>query len=166
MKENFKRFLWLFMSFGIVYVFIEVMYTAILGDRAGSLNVPYLALVGVSSFPMFIVGGLTGILLGLIGNIKTKWGEPNKLVLILGTGFMITAIEFVCGVILNVWLGLNIWDYSNHFGNLLGQISISMSGIWVLVSAVGHYLDDWLKWVYWDEKTPGTPWDYVKSIFK
>ena len=40
--------------------------------------------------------------------------------LIAATG--ITVIEFIFGLILNVWLGLNMWDYSNMPGNVLGQI--------------------------------------------
>ena len=40
---------------------------------------------------------------------------------ILGTTIA-TALEFVAGIILNIWLGLGIWDYSNLPGNVLGQI--------------------------------------------
>ena len=35
---------------------------------------------------------------------------------------IITAVEFTSGLILNVWLGLGIWDYSNMPFNILGQI--------------------------------------------
>ena len=35
---------------------------------------------------------------------------------------LVTAVELAAGLILNVWLGLGVWDYSNLPGNLLGQI--------------------------------------------
>ena len=35
---------------------------------------------------------------------------------------IITACEFITGVIVNIWLGLGVWDYSTLPFNILGQI--------------------------------------------
>ncbi len=38
------------------------------------------------------------------------------------SGGIITAVEFAFGCIFNLWLGLNVWDYSDVPYNVLGQI--------------------------------------------
>jgi uncharacterized membrane protein len=43
----------------------------------------------------------------------------------------ITAIELVFGLIFNLWLGMNVWDYSDMPFNLLGQICPSFTLLWV-----------------------------------
>ena len=42
----------------------------------------------------------------------------------------ITALELVAGLILNLWLELRIWDYSNMPLHLLGQICLPFSVMW------------------------------------
>lgn len=66
----------------------------------------------------------------------------------------ITAIEFIFGLILNVWLGLNMWDYSNMPGNILGQICPQFMVLWFFLSAVGIILDDVIRWRFFGEEKP------------
>ena len=66
----------------------------------------------------------------------------------------ITAIEFVVGLILNVWLGLNMWDYSNMPGNILGQICPEFMVLWFFLSAFGIFLDDLIRWRFFGEEKP------------
>lgn len=42
----------------------------------------------------------------------------------------ITALELVAGLILNLWLELRIWDYSNMPLHLWGQICLPFSVMW------------------------------------
>ncbi len=49
-------------------------------------------------------------------------------------GLVITAVELVFGVIFNLILGLNVWNYSGEPLNLFGQICLPFTLIWVLVS--------------------------------
>ncbi len=49
---------------------------------------------------------------------------------------VITFTELVFGLILNVWLGLGIWDYSGLPLNLGGQICVLFSLVWFLLSLV------------------------------
>ncbi len=49
---------------------------------------------------------------------------------------IITAVEFVCGCIVNLLFGLNVWDYSDMPLNLLGQICLPFCTIWFALSAV------------------------------
>ena len=59
---------------------------------------------------MFIVGGLAFFLIGFI-NEKYKKMPLAKQMLI--GALVITALEFTCGYIVNLWLGWGVWDYSN-----------------------------------------------------
>ena len=63
-------------------------------------------------------------------------------------------MELVAGVILNIWLGIGVWDYSHLPLNLWGQICLTYSLIWVVLSAVGIFLDDYLRWKLYGEQRP------------
>lgn len=66
---------------------------------------------------------------------------------------IITAVEFTSGLILNVWLGLGIWDYSNMPFNILGQICLPFTLLWYVLSAPAIILDDYLRyWIFGEEK--------------
>lgn len=61
-------------------------------------------------------------------------------------GFAITAAEFVAGLILNVWLGMGIWDYSGMPGNVLGQICPQFLLMWIGLAVVGIVMLDWMRY--------------------
>ena len=66
---------------------------------------------------------------------------------------IITAVEFLSGCIINLWLGWNVWDYSGMPFNILGQICIQFTFLWFFISAVGIVLDDYLRhWWFGEEK--------------
>ena len=44
---------------------------------------------------------------------------------------VVTVVEFIFGVVFNLWLKMNVWDYSNMPFNLLGQICPLFSLMWV-----------------------------------
>lgn len=53
---------------------------------------------------------------------------------------LVTAAEFICGCIVNLWLGWDVWDYSDRRFNLLGQICPLFSLFWGLLSIPGAYI--------------------------
>ena len=57
----------------------------------------------------------------------------------------ITLIEFVVGCVVNLLLRQNVWDYSNLRFNLLGQICLSFSAMWYLISIPAFSLCDIIK---------------------
>ena len=75
---------------------------------------------GHSHWTMAVLGGICFVLVGGI-NEYFPWSMPLALQGAIGAA-IITALEFVAGVVLNVWLGLGIWDYSAMPFNVLGQI--------------------------------------------
>lgn len=107
---------------------------------------------GYSHPSMFIVGGLCFLLLGVINNFL-PW-ELGFIPQCIAGGFAITAVEFVSGVILNMWLKLGIWDYSGMRFNILGQVCLPYVFVWVALSAVGIWLDDYLRWKLYGEVKP------------
>ena len=105
------------------------------------------------SYPsMFVVGGLCFLIIGGINNYL-PWSIGLVRQAIIGGG-AVTIIELISGLILNIWLGLGIWDYSHLPFNLLGQICLTYSLIWVILSVVGIFLDDYLRWKLYGEQRP------------
>ncbi len=49
---------------------------------------------------------------------------------------LVTAVELVFGVVFNMMLGMQVWDYSNVPFNLYGQICPSFSALWGLLGLV------------------------------
>lgn len=125
MNKNFvlKEFI-IFIIFGLMYVTIELLYR------------------GHTHYSMFIVGGICGVLIGLIND-----NTPDMPLLpqcVLGA-VIITVIELLTGLFLNVYLGLNVWDYSNQPFNFMGQICPQFCIIWCVLSILVIRIDDWLK---------------------
>lgn len=50
--------------------------------------------------------------------------------------FTITAAEFLTGCIVNLWLGWEVWDYTDVPYNILGQVCPLFSFLWLLLGAV------------------------------
>ena len=105
---------------------------------------------------MFLLGGICFICLGLINEILT-WDTPLLIQMLIG-GCIITTLEFVTGCVVNLWLGWNVWDYSNLPYNLLGQISLFSSIGWIGLSLVGIVLDDYIRWKWFGEDKPKYKW--------
>lgn len=124
----------LFAIGGLMYYLIEILWR------------------GYSHVSMFIVGGICFILIGLINEHLSfeipLWKQQ------LTAALIVTGIEFIAGLVLNVWLQLNIWDYSNLPFNLLGQICLEYSILWFLLSLPAIILDDWLRWWLFGEEKP------------
>ena len=51
-------------------------------------------------------------------------------------GAMITAAELLAGIVLNIWLRLDIWDYSGERFQVLGQICFKYFFLWCGLSFV------------------------------
>ena len=133
MKQIIKESV-LFCVGGMAYNIIEVLYR------------------GHTHWTMFIVGGLCFVLIGLI-NETLSWETALWKQMLIG-GTIITAVEFVTGCVVNLWLGWNIWDYSQLPLNILGQICMPFYFVWVLLSLVGIVLDDMIRWKCFGEDKP------------
>lgn len=134
---NIKQWLKIFILFligGFIYVAIE------LGFR------------GHSHWTMFLLGGLCFILIGGLNNY-IPWEMSIIKQGIIGA-LIITSLEFIFGLVLNLYLNLGIWDYSNMPFNILGQICLPFSIAWFFLSLVAIFIDDWLRYILFKEEKP------------
>ena len=118
---------------GITYVLIELAWR------------------GYSHISMFILGALCFVLLGGI-NEFLPWELGFVWQMLMGAG-IVTILELIVGIVVNVWLGLEVWDYSNLPFNFMGQICLPFSFAWTLLSGVAIVVDDYLRyWLFGEEK--------------
>ena len=107
---------------------------------------------GYSHISMMIAGGICFILIGLLNEIRSRKIGFLKQMLI--SAFIITAVELLTGLIVNVWLGLKVWDYSERPFNFMGQICILYTIIWFFLSPIAIILDDYLRYYILGEEKP------------
>jgi uncharacterized membrane protein len=105
---------------------------------------------GYSHISMFILGGICGIIIGGLNNWYSWDMSIIKQMFI--SGIIITILEYITGYIVNIKLKLNVWDYSNMPFNIDGQICLPFSIRWVCISLIGIVLDDWLRYILFDEE--------------
>lgn len=106
---------------------------------------------GYTHWTMAVLGGALFLVLGGL-NEWLPWEMPLLLQGFIGA-LIVTAAEFIAGYILNIRLGLKIWDYSDLPVNLMGQICLPFSLIWWAVSILGIVLDDWIRyWIFGEER--------------
>ena len=104
---------------------------------------------GYSHWSMFALSGVCFIIIDLLNQ---TWKNIRSLIfLIILCTLIITVLEFVTGLIVNLWLGLGVWDYSNMPFNLMGQICLFFSLLWLLVTCFAVLLDDLLRWFFFHD---------------
>lgn len=127
-------------------------YAALLATGGLLYIILEMAWRGRSHWTMFFLGGICFINLGLINEVL-PWDMPLWQQILTGA-CIVTALEFLTGCIVNLWLGWGVWDYSGLPGNVLGQICPQYCLLWLPVSLAGIVLDDWLRYRWWGEGQP------------
>lgn len=138
----------IFIRCGFLYLLIEVIFSALEGFFVYKIpidNVSWLSLWGKTSLWMFPVGGFLGVIIGLFNETTFCRFKLNITIQGIIGGLLITLTEFITGIILNIILNLNIWSYSDIPFNVLGQISLPFTLIWILLSPVAIWYDDFLR---------------------
>ena len=122
--KTFFKLVALFVIGGAAYVLIELLWR------------------GHSHISMFILGGTCFVSIGLINELF-PWELGIVWQALIG-GVLVTALEFITGLIVNVWLGLN----------LMGQICLPFFFAWVGLSVVAIVLDDYFRYWFFGEEKP------------
>lgn len=133
LKELIKCFV-LFLLGGGMYIGVEMLWR------------------GHSHWTMGIVGGLCFVIIGGLNNY-IPWKMTLQKQSAIGA-LVVTCVEFISGIILNLFLGLHIWDYSNLPLNILGQICLPFTLLWFFLCAVAIIVDDYLRYFLFHEKKP------------
>ena len=71
---------------------------------------------------------------------------------------LVTAVEFFAGCVLNLWLGLAIWDYTGLPLNLYGQICLPFFMAWWALCMIFVPVFDWLRWAVEGGEKPRYTW--------
>ena len=142
MKEKILRvikYIVLFLIGGVAYFGIEILWR------------------GYSHWTMFLLGGLCFVIVGALNN-WLPWEMDIEKQAGIGA-IIITVLEFIVGVMVNLVLKWNVWDYSLLPFNILGQISLPFTLIWMVLSAAIIVVDDWVRYkVFKEEKPRYTSW--------
>ena len=99
---------------------------------------------GRTHWTMILVGGIAFFIMGQINEIF-PFEMPIVLQMFIA-GSLTTIVELLAGVILNVFLQLAVWDYSNLPYNLMGQICLYFYLLWILSALPAIILDDYLRY--------------------
>lgn len=111
---NYRYFFKIFSIGAIGYSIIEILWR------------------GYTHWSMALTGGFCfSALYRFYTKISKKTSTLKKCVC---GGIIITATEFVSGIIFNKILKLNVWDYSKNRLNISGQICPLYSLLWCLLS--------------------------------
>lgn len=132
--KQFGKYTFLFWFGGSFYVTLEVLWK----ER--------------SHWTMLVLAGLVFITIGLLNQI---WGWETGLIkqVLVGTAIA-TVGEFITGCIVNLWLGWNIWDYSDLKFNIFGQITPQFIALWIPITLLAIILDDVIRWRFFNEERP------------
>lgn len=125
-----------------VEVLFRRIFTAKKWINPGFLTGPYLPLYG---FGLTFMYGVSFIPV----DTGAEWAD--KLILILIAGVLLTALEYVAGLIFIKGMKIKLWDYSNRPGNIQGIICPLFSLIWTAAAAVyiifiHGFVTGWVAW--------------------
>lgn len=132
--KSVLKYVALFLFGGVTYYLIEILWR------------------GYSHWTMFMLGGLCFVAVGLINNIF-PWTMKLELQAFIGA-IIITLLELIVGLIVNVMLNWSVWDYSDMPFNFLGQICLPFSLLWYVLSIVIILLDDYIRYKFFGEQKP------------
>lgn len=132
--KQFLKYLFLFWFGGTFYITLEVLWR------------------GYSHWTMGVLAGLVFISIGLLNEIWS-WDTSIIIQILIGT-IVATTGEFITGCIVNLWLGWDIWDYSDMWGNILGQICPAFIALWMPISLLSIVIDDMIRWKFFNEEKP------------
>lgn len=112
MAKQVRCSTFLFCIGGLLYTIVEILWR------------------GYTHWTMFIVGGLCFNVIGRIHTFcKRTIFERCSL-----CALAVTAVEFLSGCVINLWLKMNVWDYSGMWLNIKGQVCLLYSVLWGFLS--------------------------------
>lgn len=118
MSDNITKGLVMLLTGGIIYFYFEILVR------------------GYSHISMFLLGGLCFYIVGMVGNLvlmKDMKMIIKLLVIMAFASVLITTLELATGMLVNEYMNLKVWDYSEMKYNYKGQICALYSAIWSLL---------------------------------
>ena len=107
---------------------LEFLIVFLLGGSAyGAIEVLWR---GHTHWSMLLTGGLCFSFIYLIAS-RSRDSRLHQYILCAA---VVTTVEFLVGAVVNLKLGLDVWDYSNRRWNLMGQICARYTLYWLILS--------------------------------
>ena len=105
-----------------------------------------------SHWSMFVLAAVVFISVGMLNELFS-WETSLVWQVLIGVA-VATLAELLTGLVVNVWLGWGVWDYSDMPGNIMGQICPQYTALWLPLTLVAILLDDFIRWRFFDEEKP------------
>lgn len=96
---------------------------------------------GHTHWTMGLLGGVCFVLIGLLDEWQDR---PSIFLQMIQGAAIVTVLELLVGLVVNRWLGWNVWDYSDMPGNLWGQVCPQFIVLWFFLSAAAVWLENGL----------------------
>ena len=84
--------------------------------------------------PSMVLTG--GVCFAMICGVNRRFSDKPLLVRGVMCALAVTAVELCVGMLVNQWLHLDVWDYSDQQLHLFGQICLLYTGLWFGLSLV------------------------------
>ena len=120
---KFKKYAVFFIICGLGYAIIELLWR------------------GRTHWSMMLAGGICFILFSVIAE---KLRGQRLLYKAILCALAVTAVEFIFGIVFNIILRMQVWDYSGVPLNFLGQICLLYTVIWGILGLIFVPLADFL----------------------
>lgn len=118
-----------------------------------------------SHWSMFVLAAIVFTSVGMLNELFS-WETSLVWQVLIGVA-VATLAELLTGLVVNVWLGWDVWDYSKMPGNLWGQICPQFTALWVPLVLLAIVLDDVIRWRFFGEEQPRYrvgQWTYTLSF--
>lgn len=122
MLKKVKIIMLLFIIGGSIYALLEIMVRK------------------RTHISMFIAGGLCLVFIHCLCNVINPFCKMCRAFKAVLCSFVITIVEFITGIFVNLIMGLQVWDYSGLSFNILGQICPQFTLIWFILSFPAIFL--------------------------
>ena len=108
---------------------------------AGAIGYAFfeIAFRGYTHWTMMLTGGACVLTIYYIN--QELRGSSLFFRALLGT-VVIIVFEFFVGLVVNMWFGWDVWDYSDVRWNVLGQVCPLFGGAWFVLSLVLCWISD------------------------
>ena len=125
---------------------------------------------GRTHWTMLIAGGVCFVIFSVISERCKKRTCIFKAV---SCALSVTLVELIFGIVFNLVFKMNVWDYSNQPGNVLGQICPAFGLLWFFIMPLAIWAEDTARWLIWaydstvygrGGKPPDTPYS-LKSVY-
>ena len=133
LKKKIEEYTFLWTLGGTLYYSLEILFR------------------GFSHISMFILGGICMVFFALQGSMS-HWTE-SLWKQVLRCSIFVTSGEFITGIIVNKWMHLKVWDYTDQPFHLFGQICLPFAIIFSGLSTLGIIISGYfLHWFFEEEK--------------